>query len=66
MRTALGRLLQIAFIIAVTSTLHSLRTLTAEDGARTARHKKVGPITLSQMLHEWSLHDLGHVRQAQQ
>jgi hypothetical protein len=31
MRTALGRLLQIAFIIAVTSTLHSLRTLTAEE-----------------------------------
>jgi len=31
MRTALGRLLQIAFIITVTSTLHSLRTLTAEE-----------------------------------
>jgi len=31
MRTALGRLLQIAFIITVTSSLHSLRTLTAEE-----------------------------------
>jgi hypothetical protein len=40
-----------------------LRELTAEDGARTATHKKVGPITLSQMLHEWALHDLGHIRQ---
>jgi DinB superfamily len=40
-----------------------LRELTAEDGARTAIHKKVGTITLSQMLHEWTLHDLGHIRQ---
>src|SRR5689334_14742902 len=40
-----------------------LRSLTAEDGARTAVHKKVGPITLNQMLHEWALHDLGHIRQ---
>src|SRR5215471_10110016 len=40
-----------------------LRGLTAEDGVRTAVHKKVGPITLSQMLHEWTLHDLGHIRQ---
>ena len=40
-----------------------LRDLTLEDGARTAVHKKVGPITLAQMLHEWSLHDLGHIRQ---
>jgi len=40
-----------------------LRDLTAEDGSRTAVHKRVGPITLSQMLHEWALHDLGHIRQ---
>jgi hypothetical protein len=40
-----------------------LRTLTLADGDRTAIHKKVGPITLAQMLHEWSLHDLGHIRQ---
>jgi hypothetical protein len=40
-----------------------LRELTAADGARTAIHKTVGPITLAQMLHEWALHDLGHVRQ---
>jgi hypothetical protein len=26
-------------------------------------HKEVGEITLSQMLHEWAMHDLGHVRQ---
>jgi hypothetical protein len=40
-----------------------LRELTLADGDRTAIHKKVGPITLAQMLHEWSLHDLGHIRQ---
>jgi hypothetical protein len=26
-------------------------------------HRRVGPITLSEMLHEWALHDLGHIRQ---
>jgi hypothetical protein len=40
-----------------------LRELTPQDGERTAVHRKVGPITLSQMLHEWALHDLGHIRQ---
>ena len=49
----------------VTGGLTGLLTRRAddEDGARTAIHKKVGPITLSQMLHEWTLHDLGHIRQ---
>ena len=40
-----------------------LRKLPAETGARKARHLAAGEITLSQMLHEWALHDLGHVRQ---
>jgi hypothetical protein len=26
-------------------------------------HKVAGEITLQQMLHEWAMHDLGHVRQ---
>ena len=43
--------------------LELLRGMKASDGARTARHHKVGPMTLAQMLHEWSLHDLGHIRQ---
>jgi hypothetical protein len=43
--------------------LEFLRGLTAADGARTATHAEVGPVTLSQMLHEWALHDLGHIRQ---
>lgn len=43
--------------------LERLRGLPAEAGARQALHRAAGEITLSQMLHEWALHDLGHVRQ---
>ena len=40
-----------------------LRTLPRSAGNRRALHREAGEITLSQMLHEWALHDLGHVRQ---
>lgn len=40
-----------------------LRGLPADAGSRKARHQAAGEITLSQMLHEWALHDLGHIRQ---
>jgi len=40
-----------------------LRSLPVETGQRRARHATAGEITLSQMLHEWALHDLGHIRQ---
>ena len=40
-----------------------LRGLPADAGARKAMHRAAGEITLSQMLHEWALHDLGHIRQ---
>jgi hypothetical protein len=40
-----------------------LRGLPAEAGTRRARHLAAGEITLAQMLHEWALHDLGHIRQ---
>lgn len=43
--------------------LELLRGLPEETGTRKARHPTAGEITLSQMLHEWALHDLGHVRQ---
>jgi hypothetical protein len=43
--------------------LEMLRGLPAEAGNRKARHRSAGEITLSQMLHEWALHDLGHIRQ---
>ena len=40
-----------------------LRGLPADAGDRKARHLSAGEITLAQMLHEWALHDLGHIRQ---
>jgi hypothetical protein len=40
-----------------------LRDLPEGIGSRRAVHEKAGPITLQQMLHEWAMHDLGHVRQ---
>jgi len=43
--------------------LEFLRDLPAGVGDRTALHREYGEITLSQMLHEWALHDLGHIRQ---
>ena len=43
--------------------LEFLRELPAEAGARVAYHREAGEITLEQMLHEWALHDLGHIRQ---
>ena len=43
--------------------LELLRGLPAEAGERRALHRTAGEITLSQMLHEWALHDLGHIRQ---
>lgn len=40
-----------------------LRGLPSQAGERVALHREAGQITLSQMLHEWALHDLGHIRQ---
>jgi hypothetical protein len=40
-----------------------LRTLKDDVGRRVALHRAAGEITLVNMLHEWTLHDLGHVRQ---
>lgn len=40
-----------------------LRGLSAGAGDRIALHKEYGEITLAQMLNEWALHDLAHIRQ---
>jgi hypothetical protein len=40
-----------------------LRGLPRAAADRVAGHLAAGEITLGQMLHEWALHDLGHVRQ---
>jgi DinB superfamily len=40
-----------------------LRSLPAGAAGRKGIHQEKGEITLSEMLHEWAMHDLGHVRQ---
>ena len=40
-----------------------LRGIPAQAGDRIALHKAHGEITLVQMLNEWALHDLAHIRQ---
>ena len=40
-----------------------LRGIPAGAGERIALHKQYGEVTLAQMLNEWALHDLAHVRQ---
>ena len=43
--------------------IEALRDLPPGAGDRVALHQEAGRITLAQMLNEWALHDLGHVRQ---
>lgn len=58
------RLEQLAHFEAQRETnIEYLRGLPAGTGDRRAFHKEAGEITLAQMLHEWALHDLGHIRQ---
>src|SRR5258706_381436 len=45
------------------TTLELPPTRPAGAGDRLALHKEYGEITMSQMLNEWALHDLGHIRQ---
>lgn len=40
-----------------------LRDLPVGVEQRTAHHQEAGEITLEQMMHEWAMHDLGHIRQ---
>jgi hypothetical protein len=48
--------------------LESLALLTEvkiEDLEKRARHAELGPVTLSELLHEWAAHDLMHTVQAE-
>jgi hypothetical protein len=51
------------FAAARHGTVALLKSVPALAGERGARHSELGAITLSQMLHEWASHDLGHLRQ---
>jgi hypothetical protein len=39
--------------------------LTTSDLTRQARHAELGPVTMSELLHEWAAHDLMHTVQAE-
>ena len=45
------------------SNIEFLRNLPEGAGDRRAIHRVAGEITMAQMLHEWAMHDLGHIRQ---
>jgi uncharacterized damage-inducible protein DinB len=45
------------------ATLRLLRTLPDAALARRGQHSEIGEFTLSELLHEWAFHDLGHIRQ---
>ena len=40
-----------------------LQKLPEGAGERVALHQEAGEIPMAQMLHEWAMHDLGHIRQ---
>ena len=40
-----------------------LRGLRVEPAEVSAPHPELGKVTLSQLLNEWAIHDLGHIRQ---
>ena len=40
-----------------------LRYVPVSAATRTAQHAELGRITLSELMHDWPFHDLGHVRQ---
>lgn len=48
-----------------TDSLALIGQLTVPDLARRARHQELGPVTLSELLHEWAAHDLMHTVQAE-
>lgn len=43
--------------------LELLRSISTESWSRPAVHSALGSMTLGDLLHEWPLHDLGHLRQ---
>jgi hypothetical protein len=54
---------QFAALRAASLTL--LAQLTPADLERRVRHQELGPVTLSELLHEWAAHDLMHTVQAE-
>ena len=47
------------------ASLAVLERVAPQDFNRTAEHSELGTVTLGQLLHEWSAHDLNHTIQAE-
>jgi len=47
------------------ASLAALSALTGADLERRSRHEALGPVTLSDLVHEWAAHDLVHTIQAE-
>ena len=47
------------------ASLLELESLSGADLALRARHSELGPVLLSEMIHEWAAHDLMHTVQAE-
>ena len=43
--------------------LEYLRRLPEGSAERSGMHAELGPVKVSELLHEWAFHDLGHIRQ---
>ena len=48
-----------------TNSLATLKKVTPADLERQARHQELGVVTMNELLHEWSGHDLMHTVQAE-
>src|SRR5207247_1342378 len=62
-RRSFRRDVYVAFVEARGGTVAFLSMLPPSAGERSAQHAEIGKFTLSEMLHEWANHDLGHLRQ---
>lgn len=47
------------------ASLSAIDRLAPADLDRRSRHQELGPVSLSEMLHEWAAHDLNHTVQAE-
>lgn len=45
------------------ASLDYLGTVPRDAASKTALHPELGEVALSNLLHEWAFHDLGHIRQ---
>ncbi|MDR3573792.1 MAG: DinB family protein [Anaerolineaceae bacterium] len=54
------------FVAMRQQSLKALEKVTPADFDRPARHPKLGPVKLEQMLNEWAAHDLNHTVQAEE